>query len=58
MKTLLYFKNNNNLKTTKQEKKRKTKKDENLNGSECKNDNAPTVKVVTDIMKKATVPLH
>ena len=35
-----------------------TKKDEKLNGSKCKTDKAPTVKVVSEFMKKTTVPLQ
>ena len=47
----------------KKRKKRKrkqttAKKDEKLNGSKCKTDKAPTVKVVSEFMKKITVSLQ
>ena len=63
MKTLLYFLNISWGGEKGEEKQRKkkqttTKKDEKLNGSKCKTDKAPTVKVVSEFMKKTTVPLQ
>ena len=40
------------------EKKRKEKKDEKLNSSKCETGKAPTVKVVIEFKRKATVPLQ
>ena len=63
MKTLLYLKNNNPERERERDRDRKgkenkQKKDEKLNSSKCKTGKVPTVKVVTEFMKKTTVPLQ